>query len=88
MPSVSPKMPIPERIELPEFSPNIIMMLQNEAGGEVMNGVLKEAALYYQFQYPGMKDSVYYQAIGKKLVTKYPCLAHDGLRKWVILSKS
>lgn len=85
MTSASVKMPIPERIDLPEFSPNVVMMLQNNQGGEIFNAVLKEAAVYYQFKYPGMKDSTYYQAIGKKLVTKYPCLEHDGMRKWVIL---
>ncbi|XP_071845550.1 uncharacterized protein [Apostichopus japonicus] len=86
MTSASVKMPIPERIDLPEFSPNVVMMLQNNQGGEIFNAVLKEAAVYYQFKYPGMKDSTYYQAIGKKLVTKYPCLEHDGMRKWSYFS--
>ena len=77
------ELPHASRIELPQFSPNVTLLLQNN-DDSAMDGVLREASMYYHIKYPNMKEAAYYQAIGEKLVKKYKCLAgYDGNKPWV-----
>ena len=79
-------LPPASEIELPQFTPGVVMKLQqNDLSSGTLNDMLKQAANYYYYKYPTMKDSVYYQAIGLKLVKKYKCLIHEGSKPWARL---
>lgn len=75
-------MPPPQKIELPDFSPNTIMLL-NQKHEKAEKAVLRECSEYYHAKYPELKSSDYYQSIGKQLVTKFPFLAYEGKTPWV-----
>ena len=70
---------------LPELSPAVTLALNaGQKSSDVFNQLLKECAIYYMAKYPTMSDSAYYQAIGKKMISKFPCLAFvDGTNPWV-----
>jgi hypothetical protein len=80
------RLPLPDRIELPDFSPQVKMLLQHGQADRGLGQALREAAIFYFFKYPGMKESVFYQTIGEKMIRAYPCLAMQGMagaKPWV-----
>jgi hypothetical protein len=84
--SGSSVLPAPDRIELPDFSPNTIMLLQANNVEKALTAVLRESSIFYFFKYHSMSSSAHYQAIGQKLTRKYPCLQHEGPKPWVSVS--
>lgn len=82
-----PTMPTAAFIELPVLNPTTVLLLQHNEVDRALPALLREAAQFYHFKYPNMRDTSYYQAIGAKLVKKYPCLVHDGTKPWVSKTK-
>lgn len=80
-------MPAPEKIPIPDLSPALHLALQSgEKNSTVFNQLLKECEIFYMAKFPDLSDSSYYQSIGKKLVTKYKCLAFaEGKNPWVCI---
>jgi len=75
-------MPPPNKLELPQFAPNTILLLEQKHESAI-KAVLTESSVYYYTKYPGISSTDYYQAIGQKLVRKFPFLEHDGKNPWV-----
>lgn len=66
----------PDKISVPDLSPSLKLDLQSgEKSAQIFNQTLKECEIFYTTKYPTIADSAYYQAIGKKMITKYPSLA-------------
>lgn len=78
-------LPPPDKISVPDLSPSLKLALQSgEKSAQIFNQTLKECEIFYTTKYPTIADSAYYQAIGKKMITKYPSLAYaDGTNPWV-----
>lgn len=78
-------LPPPDKISVPDLSPSLKLALQSgEKSAQIFNQTLKECEIFYTTIYPTIADSAYYQAIGKKMITKYPSLAYaDGTNPWV-----
>lgn len=78
-------LPPPDKISVPDLSPSLKLALQSgEKNAHIFNQTLKECEIFYTTIYPTIADSAYYQAIGKKMITKYPSLAYaDGTNPWV-----
>eukprot|EP00105_Crassostrea_gigas_P039153 XP_019923301.1 PREDICTED: uncharacterized protein LOC105329498 [Crassostrea gigas] len=77
-------LPPPDKISVPDLSPSLKLALQSgEKSAQIFNQTLKECEIFYTTKYPTIADSAYYQAIGKKMITKYPSLAYaDGTNPW------
>ncbi|XP_076086863.1 uncharacterized protein LOC143057442 [Mytilus galloprovincialis] len=69
---------------LPDLSPSVSLALNaGHKTSDIFNQLLKECEIFYTTKYPTMADSSYYQSIGKKMISKFPCLAFvDGTNKW------
>lgn len=82
-------LPRPDRMPLPDLSPALTCALnEGHKTSDIFNQVLKECEIFYTVKFPSMADSAYYQAIGKKMIQKFPCLAFaDGTNPWVSISK-
>ena len=61
----------------------MMRLQQNDRSLDTLKAVLRETAEYYYHKYPAIDSPPYYQAIGEKLVKKYKCLAHEGVKPWV-----
>ena len=81
---LTPALPKPEDIELPRYSAGLLLTLENYDGNpSTLNRMISETALYYHAKYPAMRETIYYQAIGQKLIQEYPKLTHEGNKPWV-----
>ena len=75
-------------IELPVFSSQVTLLLDNNRCDDGMKLLLREAAAFYYLRYPNMKTSSSYEEIGKRLVKRWPCLSHDGASPSVSIDNS
>ena len=81
---LTPALPKPEDIELPRYSAGLLLALENYDGNpSTLNRMISETAMYYHAKYPAMRETIYYQAIGQKLIQEYPKLTHEGNKPWV-----
>ncbi|KFM61220.1 hypothetical protein X975_17343, partial [Stegodyphus mimosarum] len=73
---------------LPEFSDLIRNNLRENNLSAVWGTFIDECAKYYYEKFPNIQNSSEYQAIGRKMYSKYPAIGYEGKEPWSYFCKS
>jgi len=70
-------------VPLPTFSGRVQDNLRDGNVTSVWRELINESAHYYLSRCPNIAEKSEYRSVGERMWQAYPCIAHDGLERWV-----